>query len=276
MLRTDRSQINRIFPLRIPISGQLIFGNDRDQVLEVRIIIKNYIKKYEALSLYGVTNELKFTYNSFLFYNFSDWLWDMQPGDSFMGGNMIAVARSYTPGRTVTIAGNAGAANCYIVAIPATDPISAYEISGGQSPVRPSPAFGSSSPDVNYYPLGPTQANSDIEGILDYQVRMRMNYKATNDFVANATSTSYETAWNDYNSKCSTYKVRRVVTWVGAGGTYRLENIPVGSSYKLYRSALSGGTPVAIGELPADYDDATERSVTVSESQAGTEITIDF
>ena len=104
-LRLESSRVNRIFPLSIPIDGGLIYDKeDKETVLEIRLVVKNFIKVYE----YDYTGGL------IRYFGLSDWLRDVKADETDIGGNVIAVARSYVPGKTATIRGNAPG---YVVAI---------------------------------------------------------------------------------------------------------------------------------------------------------------
>ena len=119
--RLESDSTNRIFPVTIPIEGGLTFDNDTDKtVLEVRFVVKNFIKKYEY-DRFDYTADNPFVAH---FFGLSDWLRDVQPGDlqsgsAAIGGNILAVARAYVPGETGTITGTVDGIGNYVIAIPA-------------------------------------------------------------------------------------------------------------------------------------------------------------
>lgn len=123
-LRLEASSINRVYPVSIPILGGFTFNrNYESMVLEVRLIIKNYIKKYETTSSRdSVTRVVHF-------WGFSDWLRGAEKGEYDLGRNLIAVARCYVPELVGTISGiNSTGRRVYVIAIPAGDPITKYTL----------------------------------------------------------------------------------------------------------------------------------------------------
>lgn len=119
----DDKNKNIVFPLKIPLAEDFIYDVDREFVLEVRLVIKNFIKKYE-----WVDSDVGYTY-----FGLSDWLRDIRIADKYRGGNLFAVARVYVKGETVSVSGTDAVGGSYVVAIPYTedgaiDSISNYEI----------------------------------------------------------------------------------------------------------------------------------------------------
>lgn len=123
ILRDEMYDINRVFPLSMPIvdggtSGVSGFKSDatRKAVLEVRFVVKNYLKRYEVMK----TDDLLDNYGSFHIFGFSDWLRDVRPYRSgWLGGNIIASARAYYPDSVGTITGAVAApAGAIVIAIP--------------------------------------------------------------------------------------------------------------------------------------------------------------
>ncbi len=102
-LKMNYGEINRIFPLSIPVEDGFIFNNkEPETVLEIRLVIKNFVKKYEY-EYDDVDGNRKLRH----FYAVSDWLRTIQKDEPApttdtmgkMGGNLLAVARYYVPGR---------------------------------------------------------------------------------------------------------------------------------------------------------------------------------
>ena len=127
-LRLDGYLLNRVFPILVYIHDitnlGLTFNKDFPvTVLEIRFVIKNFIKKYE----YETNNGGVLSYVHY--YALSDWLQDVQDGETNIGGNLLAVARSYVPGLTgsIRVTNNSGR-NAHIIAIPAGDCINKYTV----------------------------------------------------------------------------------------------------------------------------------------------------
>lgn len=127
-LRLESTSINRVYPLLVAINdifsggiGMLYNSSFSYTVLEIRMVVKNYIKKYEqktsSINEYGVTH----------FHALSDWLNDVEKDDTVMGGNVIAVARTYVPELVGTISGMTTAGR-HVIAIPAGANIDSYTI----------------------------------------------------------------------------------------------------------------------------------------------------
>ncbi len=135
------SSINRIFPLSIKIDDPFIFDNELPEtVIEIRFVIKNFIKKYE-LDYFPDGKERRVKH----FYAPADWLRDVKAGRVYssikagpmndcevMGRNIIATARTYIPGQTVTIKGKADNSECYVIAINGNHDISEYQITDAE------------------------------------------------------------------------------------------------------------------------------------------------
>ncbi len=235
-LRVESGRINRIFPLSIPIEGGLDYSKEEDEtVLEIRLVVKNFIKKYE----YDYTGGLLH------YFGLSDWLRDVQADESDIGGNVIAVARAYVPGKTATIAGNTGVGSRYVVAIFAENNISEYELS--TIPANAWDRSGTLSP-----PKAPVLTNSaDVEAWLDYFLQYEVYKEDYNAFAVIVNDeTDYETfyagPWEDYNDGLKSFKIPPLVTYSDGIGNYTLANVPVGRTYRVYYWSGVVGT----GELP--------------------------
>ncbi|HOO70408.1 MAG TPA: hypothetical protein PK926_01515 [Spirochaetota bacterium] len=123
-LRVESSYINRIYPIRVPIIGGLTYNRNNDEtVIEVRLMVKNYIKKFEYTDYED--DELQVVH----YFGFSDWLRDVHQSENDIGGNIAAVARAYVPEIVGSIAGsNAAGRNIFVIAIPSGDPITRYSL----------------------------------------------------------------------------------------------------------------------------------------------------
>ena len=185
-LRTESSEIIRVFPVQIPIIGGMTYTKDNGEtVLEIRLVVKNFIKKFEydfySAGVYKVCH----------YYAFSDWLRDVKAGESDIGRNLHATARAYVPGKTGSITVNSAAG--YVVAIPSTDDISDYGLTSAGSVLRTT--VGNSD-----LPQPPSYPGSYIEPILDYYLKYE-KYKDdwnTQVTASSLTLTQYSSAWDIY------------------------------------------------------------------------------
>lgn len=258
--------INRIFPLSIPVEDGFVFDNKQEEtVLELRFVIQNFIKRYE----YDYSDSYHYVRH---YWALSDWLRNVYKDENKIGGNLLAVARSYVKGKTVTLTGNTGGAtNCYVVAIKSPHTISEYGII----------AEDRARPDCDQ-PKTPDQAvPNDIESLLDYYLKYQVYKEDYDTFVDCVDCTDpdncYETLWNDYEAVVSGYRIPPLATWVGDSGDnkYTLTNVPVGETYTLYRSTDGTGS----GELPGSFENLDGGSdpitVTISQDQAGETIEVE-
>ena len=124
ILRDEMYDINRVFPLSIPIAdggtnGVSGFKSDATSsaVLEVRMVVKNYLKRYEVVK----DDDVLGGYASFHVFSFSDWLRDVRPYRSaWLGGNIVTVARAYYPDSVGSITGTVSgdSVGAIVIAIP--------------------------------------------------------------------------------------------------------------------------------------------------------------
>ena len=170
-LRLEGDETLRNFPLRVPIIGGLDYNQDNEEtVLEIRLVIKNFVKKYE----YDYYDDGVFKVCHY--YALSDWLRDVRVGENDIGRNIHAVARAYVPGKTgsVTITATAGT---YIVAIPSDLTVSDFGLADNF--IRP---FDSVSVPVTNgaairnenqcdLPNAPAYPGEYIEAVLDYYLK---------------------------------------------------------------------------------------------------------
>ncbi|PKL36151.1 MAG: hypothetical protein CVV44_18205 [Spirochaetae bacterium HGW-Spirochaetae-1] len=240
--RLESDSTNRIFPVTIPIEGGLTFDNDTDKtVLEVRFVVKNFIKKYEY-DRFDYTADNPFVAH---FFGLSDWLRDVQPGDlqsgsAAIGGNILAVARAYVPGRTGSIYGTVDgipANGDYIVAVPDGELISDYVVAAD---------LRSTNVGNCDAPKAPSGAGS-ISALLDYYLKYE-KYKADmNAFIISCVDQdTFETEWSAYSTAADAFKLPLLAT-VASGGNYAIENVSPGR-YDLYYAS-----PPAFGELFSNF-----------------------
>lgn len=257
-LRTNAKDVLRIFPLVVyfPPGGFVYDRRYPETVLEIRFVIKNFIKYYEyddtSSGIYSVIH----------FWALSDWLRNVLADDTVMGGNIIAVARSYVPGRTASITGPGTGAlvGDYIVAIETgVDDIANYTLT---PPARPD-ASGAC-----YQPRVPTVLNySDPYAWLDYYIQYEKYRYDLNSFITGCLDAGiYDDQWDAYDNTVENFRIPPLVT-SKSGSSYTLTNVPVGKTYQLYYAAA--GTR---GTLPTSYS-ALGSPITIQESDAGKTIT---
>ncbi len=226
--------LNRVYPLVIPIQNGLVFNKDYPYtVLEIRMVIKNFVKKYEtegynADGIFSVTH----------FYAMSDYLRNVKADDAMMGGNIITAARSYIPGIAGRIAGTCGGGiNQIVFAVPAGDPLSKYQVPAAGSFVRGS-ATGAIKCDFPKVPG--VYLGINPEPAIDYYLALE-KYKYDLNVCVSAGSLCntfeiYQTQWDAYIKNVNEFTLPPVATYVSSSTTsYVLENVMPGT-YDVYRA----------------------------------------
>jgi hypothetical protein len=241
-LRLEQSETIRVFPMVIPIVGGLTYNRENDEtVLEIRLVIKNFIKKYE----YDYYEDG--VYKVCHYYGPSDWLRDVRAGETDIGRNLHGVARSYVEGNTGSIGVSAGGTSRYVVAIPITDDISEYGISATGVSLRTT--VGNSD-----LPLPPSYPGAYIDAVLDYYLKYEKYKNDWNTKSAGLTVDLYEAAWDDYEAAVHGYssyglKIPPYVAFTGtAGNSVTFNNITPGS-YKFYYCEYNPATATNYGKL---------------------------
>ncbi len=258
-LLISSASINRVYPLIIPINDLLtggagMFFNSKFSytVLEIRMVVKNFIKKYEQKSTTSNAYTVKH------FHGLSDWLNDVEKGDSVIGGNVLTVARTYVPELVGRISGTATAGR-HVIAIPAGSSILSYTLNVDpyvDHAVTTTPARDESMgtlrglnpcnlPKKPSYYTG-TSINRALEYFLKYE-----NYKYEwNKLVPQGTfvypdSTelttycdSYDTFKEEWNKYAKETGIRSMVlpqlaVYVPSSGSFTIENVMPGS-YDVY------------------------------------------
>jgi hypothetical protein len=257
------SSINRVFPLCIPIGFGMDLNNIKPlvnntfapyTVLEIRFVVKNFVKKYEVESvengLYGLTH----------YWALSDWKIPVNQDEAAIGQVLIAQARFYYPGFTGRVAGTAGASSAerYIIAIPAGENIANFTIPNlyyGVDPVsndmKRRGTIANSVLDCDL-PRAPSQNfGQSIDQALDYFLKLeKYNYEWNRKVVLSPstppddmsttepcnTMNIYEGQWNGYLGMAGNFKLPEVATYSGTSGQYSLENIQPGN-YDIYYSS---------------------------------------
>jgi hypothetical protein len=243
--------INRAFPLSVNISNGLRFNSDEDIVLEVRFVVKNFIKLYEYDYL-NYTSDVPYVVH---FFGLSDWLRDVQASENYIGGNVLAVARTYVEGKTGTISGtNTTGSGRYVIAIPSSDNINYYTLPISSATYSTNGGLRDYYVPHAKYPEAPLSATDSMPARMNYYLRVEKYRSDWNNFVddcvaeatANSieTQTEFENEWTDYNTKTSEFKIPPLATYVANGANYTLDNVAPGD-YLVY---YSSGTP-SWGEL---------------------------
>lgn len=265
-LRMNYLQVNRIFPLVIPVEDGFIFNNkDSETILEIRLVVKNFTKKYEYEYVDADKNHKLIHY-----YALSDWLRHINRNEpaptsdtsGAIGGNLLAVARYYVPGKTADISGTTGVGGGrYVIAVKGTS-TGEYLFSG----TRPT----CDAPKVPRMPiLVGSQETNYLEALLQYYLQYE-TYKDNYDtFFACVEAGTYQPAWDSYDSSLNNFRIPPLVTWapIAGGGSYTLKNVPAGN-YTIWYS----NTPVNPGELPSTFTQIGGTAVTITESDFGTTV----
>lgn len=247
-LRLESTSINRVYPLVVPINDMLTGGvgmvyNSKfsTTVLEIRLLVKNYIKKYEQrtnlVTDYGVTH----------FYALSDWINDVQRGDTVIGGNLHATARTYIPELVGRISGTVPDAGIvpgvHVVAIPASSDIRTYTLNRdpyNYSNITTGTLRGNNPCNL---PKAPTQyTGTSIYQALDFFLESE-NYKwAWNQKIpgpSNACSSYslYGAQWDRFASVANSFTLPQLAVYVPTTGPtarqFVIENVMPGT-YKVY------------------------------------------
>jgi hypothetical protein len=236
-LKENYQDINRVFPLVIPIDGGLLVNKDEEVVLEIRLVIKNFIKLYE----YDFTNDSGYG-AAYHYWAPSDWLRDVHPDDVYIGGNLLGVARVYRKDKVATVSGSTGSSG-YVIAIPAND------IYGNPQEIDDyfldDDSLDWTRPTV-YPPAAPSVKVGTVEGLLDYYLRYEQYKVEYNAFVDDVNDGDYENNWNAYNDYKWSLRLPPLVAHTYTGNNYILTNVPYGE-YLFYFAA---DTNVPYGELP--------------------------
>ena len=269
-LRYEKTHINRVYPIIIPISD-LETGNpglfyDRKPpltVLEVRMVVKNFVKKYE----YGAYPDQNH------YFALSDWLQNVEPDETNIGGNILAVARAYIPGMTGRISGsNPAGGGRHIIAVPAGASIENYTLD-----VDP---YGSSIGDDNVRSNNPCNlpmpsagyVGGNISLALDYLMKNEHYRARWNDYVPTECSnfTEYQENWNTFAAEVGNFKIPPLAVYAEAGNAFSIENVSPGR-YDLYIATVAPryGTLYYTGEFTPSGDNP----VTVG---AGTTAVVSF
>jgi len=251
-LRLESSYFNSVFPLVVPIPdaalGMIYNDTYPVTVLEIRFVIKNFVKKYEYQSY------MNDVYTTVHYYDLYDWLQDIKKDETDIGGNLLVVARSYIPGLTGKISGNnTSGHNAHIIAIPAGADITDYTIPGTASttiPANPNDRYDGSAIDP---PESPRSSNpcdlskrpsvylgSNINEALDYYLKVERYNHIWNQLVPTSCASydDYKADWNTFRREVKSYLLPQLATYAPAGSPFSIENVPAGT-YDVYVAATA-------------------------------------
>ncbi|MBN2077640.1 MAG: hypothetical protein JW838_01650 [Spirochaetes bacterium] len=233
-LRLESAYLNRVYPLVIPIAdfttGDLgLFFNKKPPltVLEIRMVVKNYVKKYEYDS-YPYQNH---------YFALSDWLQNVEADETNIGGNVVTIARTYIPGMTGSIRGSNGGDGRHIIAIPAGVDIDQYTLD-------PDPYGGSATGDVrtnnpcNLPKAPPQYFGPSISEALDYYLKTEMRRSEWNDVVPVECPdfSTYQQNWDTFSREVNGgFRLPPLAVYAEAGGNFTISNVPPGR-YDIYRA----------------------------------------
>lgn len=251
-LREERSDLNRIYPLSISFDTPFYYTDDDDYTLEVRLVVKNYIKRYETIT----TNSDDATV-SYHYFGFSDWARDVLPGDTYTGGNLMGVARWYSKKKATTVKGSVPAGSI-VIAIPAENTIDEYILSSTDRE-RPADMFS---------PRSGSSGGSDIIPAMEYLVDQEKYKGDYSQYYTSLTTdfSVYSDTWTNYNTKINSLKIPPLAVYT-ADGNFVMENVQSGRSYKFfYTSASSYG----MGELPSSFTGSGTEQLISTDYAGGT------
>ncbi|MBP7738048.1 MAG: hypothetical protein KA369_18875 [Spirochaetes bacterium] len=251
-IRLESTSINRVYPLVVPINdmltggvGMVYNGKFSTTVLEIRILVKNYIKKYEQrtslLTDYGVTH----------FYALSDWVNDVERGDTVIGGNLHATARTYIPELVGRISGTVPAAaatpGVHVIAIPAASDIRSYTLNRDPYYYSTTTSGTLRSNNPCNLPRAPTQyTGTSIYQALDFFLeteyyKYSWNQKIPGPSNVCSSYSLYTAQWDKFAGLANSFTLPQLAVYVptqDAGGNatsrqFVIENVMPGT-YKVY------------------------------------------
>ncbi len=229
-LRMEAPYVNRIFPLEIPISGGFDFSlADSRTVLEVRLLIKNFIKKYEMITYPDGVMTLTH------YWGLSDQLIRVHANE-LLYGRILGVARSYVPATARTLRINNAASDGYIILVPSGASSSDYVVNS-DARLLAIPLPGVAACD---FPKPPINPGNYIGPLMDYYLKSEKYKKDYNDIYTScniaAGLTDFQAVWDAYNNSVSSFKmpIAAIYTISGSNPNY-IRNIKPGV-YNVYKS----------------------------------------
>ncbi len=250
-LRYESSYFNRVFPVVVPIQDAALgmIYNDAFPVtvLEIRFVIKNFVKKYEYQSY------INDVFTTIHYFAMSDWLQDVKKDEIDIGGNLLMVARSYIPGLTGKISGiNPYGTGAHIIAIPAGADINDYTIPGERDAINPpgtlltdaykpgtititppkSPRFYN---DCDLSKKPSAYLGSNINQALDYYLKTEQYNYNWNERVPSSCGSfdDYKDGWDTFKRDVGNFRLPQLAVWAAAGTAFSFENVPPGN-YDIY------------------------------------------
>lgn len=249
----DDEDTNRIYPICIDITNGMLFDPRQTNVIEVRFLIKNFVKLYEYNRLDYSSDEPYIVH----YFGVSDYLRDVRAGENTIGGNLIAVARSYVVGHTGSVTGTAGAG--YVIGIPADGDINDY--------VLPSDNLRNDKMGaVKDIPTAPEAADDNMPALLMYCMEQEQYKIDWNKFVTAVNGAAkindpqipnaevggndtnfyngkysesqklFEEKWTDYETAAANFKIPPLAVYVKTAGSFTINNIAPGD-YKFYHTS---------------------------------------
>jgi hypothetical protein len=269
-LRLESTSLNRVYPLLIPINdimtggtGMFYSSSFTYTVLEIRIVVKNYIKKYEQKST-SLTN-----FGVIHFHALSDFVNDVERDDTVIGGNVIAIARTYIPELVGKISGSTTPGR-HVIAIPSTTKLSSYSLNvdpytdpAEATPKTPADGTLRSLNPCNLPKTPGVYSGTSILQALDYFLKSENNKFLWNKKVPGSGTPStdvcnsyevYTAQWNKY-AKESGFTIPQLAVYVPASANptepFIIENVMPGT-YEVY---VANKAPV-YGQLYYDFNAA--------------------
>ncbi len=226
-LKNNSGELLSTFPLKISIPGGFTFDRKAGKtVLEIRLNLRNFIKKYE----YSFYDEGEFRLVHY--YSVSDWIRNVLSGERYTGKNIQAIARVYIEGKVGTVnVGSAAGASDYVIMIPAGEPITDYTIANSARTEK-----NGSMPC--YFPEKPVDPGPYIDAQIDYCLA-REKYKYDfNQAVAGCPNLEqYTEAWDNYDDGVSDFYIAPYILHLPETSIF--ENVPPGE-YKLFTASDPG------------------------------------
>jgi hypothetical protein len=268
-LRYETSNVNRVFPIMVVIPGGFTVRSDTPTVLEIRMLINRFVKKYEYDYYDG---EVPKTVH---YFGPSDWLRDVKPGgtitakaDTVIGGNLPVVARMYEPGTAGRITINNAKDDTYYIAIPQNN-IDNYWLNTSAYSDR-----GNVTADCDVG-RGLALPGSYPAQYIDYYLRYEefkemWNTKAGGANPCNTLAT-YTSNWDNYLNEVGSFNIAPHAVYCRSAGTVYIENVPPGIYYVF--EAVSPGYGRYFEAAPSDAALAPANPVIVG---VGQNVTVSF
>ena len=231
----EDSSINRIYPFKIDILDGLFFNPKEEMVLEIRLVIKNFVKLYEYNHLDYSSDKPYIAH----YFGVSDWLREVRAGDNTIGGNLLATARTYIKGKTGTVHATVPATAKYVIGIPKDADINNYTM----PPLGTDETLRKNKIKFSNVPTWPIEALDSVPARLLYNMQIEKFKSDWNNFIKEVNSAGgdpdlsqelFETEWTDYNDIAENFKIPPIAIYCGTGN-YTITNVDPGE-YDFYYS----------------------------------------